>query len=298
VSGKGTNYSFQELPEEKKQELLARARKKVSYTQAREDKDRARKRRLKEGILKSRLSFEEIWQAIGHEGGINIGDGWCRIFTLTKYGLLQVNCTTRLEEKWLTPLSKEARDVKEMTSWPRGNLPKGNPWKMPHFTRAAVCLPTWHKELGQFEISLDGPIYKAPNLSPLAKARKARKRAEGKFPGGRAPSTCTFFFYPELIEDHVVEGYWTPKRQMQGRPWQRGDPSITTPTKRIPSFFQPDEYDLGVLAKALSGEVDVLSAKTHLIRRHVRERPTVVSLDVRHTIEFWLKAMDLPAYDK
>ncbi len=291
-------FLFKGLSDEAQAALIRKQKSKVSFTQADYDKERAEKDALKRGVLKSKESFDRIWREMAGEPVNDLGDGWCRIFTLNRFGLLQVNCTVRLEEEWLGPLSKNVRDFKDMTQWPEGSLPKSNPWKQPHYHMCVLALPIWHEDIKQFSISFGGPVYKEPVMSPLARTRQEKKRREGKLkrPSGTEFSTLTYYFGPELVKDEHHEDMWTLRKQKASVPWKRGDPVVRKPKIRVPSFFQPDEYDMRMLRQATNGEVTVIQAKTNLICRYRREKPHVLAMDVKIMVEFWLRACDLPDY--
>lgn len=259
-------FLWEELDAKEKAKALAKDAGRVKHTEAREKQATAHKENIKHARVRPHLSFENIWREMSDEGGINLRDGWCRIFTLNRFGILQVNCAVRLEEKWLAPLSKEARDKKEMTVWPRGNLPKSNPWKSPHFTRTVVALPVWHEGIKQLSIAFD--------------------------------ENLTYYFSKEIEADPMMEGMWTPRHQALGRPWKKSDGVKRVARKRASSFFQPTNYDLEMLAKVQQRMYTALQVKTHLIRKHRRERPDLIPMDVKETIEFWLEAFSLDPHNK
>ena len=239
-------------------------------------------------------TLRSIQLDVSGEGGINIGDGWARIFTLSRYGLLQVCVTTRIEEEWLKGISQDFRRIEDMSIWPEGTLPRSNPWKEPHFHKVAVCKPIWHEDIGQFQISLDGPIFTEPVMSKQAKARRLRKRMEGKRPKLKQEwSTLTYFFYPEIVEDKTTPGFWTPKRQKQGIPWKRGDRTIKRAKVRVPEFFPSDEYDLRWMQDTLDAKVTAAQCRQHLMHRHHAERPQMLVDDINVMVTFWMTSIGI-----
>ena len=285
MAHKDAAHSFFAQPKEVQESLLAKARSKISFSQEMEDLDRLKKSRLRLNTVRAKESHEEIWNEIAGEGGINLGDGWCRIFTLNKYGLLQVYCLTRLEEEWLQELSKDAKSIKDMSVWPQGTL-KGNPWREPHFHSVVVALPVWNEEIQQFSISFDGEVYVEPTMSEAARARRLKKRMAGvKSKVQKQFSTLTYYFGREIIKDIRLPGYWTPRKQMQARPWKQGDRIIRSPKVKVPAFFQPDDHDLLII----HSDEGLPAKKVRLVRRHLSERVDLPTQEVKEVIEYWLK---------
>jgi hypothetical protein len=245
-------------------------------------------------------SLRTIQLALAGEGGIDLGDGWARIFTLNRFGLLQVCVTTRIEEEWLRGLSADYRSIKDMSIWPEGTLPKANPWKVPHFHKVSVCKPIWHEDIGQFQVSLDGDIFmEDPNMSEQARQRKLKRRASGRKPKGKREwSTLTYFFHPELCEDKHTPGFWTPRRQRQGIPWKRGDRVVRDVKAKVREFHSSDEYDLRWLRDARDGIITTMQCKTHLCCRHNQERPQMLVDDIKYMVEFWMEAIGLEPHKK
>jgi hypothetical protein len=287
MSHKDAANSFFAQPQEIQDALLSKARSKTFRTDGEEAIDRARRLRLRLGGVSSQESYEEIWKEMSGEGGIDLGDGWCRIFTLNKYGLLQVNCATRYAEEWLSDLVREGKSLKDMSMWPQGHGGlKANPWRIPFFHKVVCAKPVWHEELQQFSVALDGEVYVEPPMSEAARARRLKKRQQGaRSKAQRRVVSLTWYFGREIIKDRRMPGYWTPRKQMQARPWKRGDRIISNPKERVPAFFSPDEHDLLIL----HSEESVPAKKGRLIRRHTSERTELLPGDIKEVIEYWLK---------
>ena len=240
-------------------------------------------------------TLRAIQMDLSGEGGIDIGDGWARIFTLSRFGMLQVCVTTRIEEEWLKGISADFRRIEDMSIWPEGTLPKSNPWKEPHFHKVAACKPIWHEDIGQFQISLDGPIFTEPIMSEQAKARRLKKRMEGRRPKGKQTwSTLTYFFYPEIVEDMHTPGFWTPRRQKQGIPWKQGDRIVKRSKVRVPEFYPSDAWDLRLMQETLDGQRTGAQCRQALILRHHQERPQMLVDDIKVMVTFWMTSIGLP----
>ena len=218
----------------------------------------ARCKRARLNLLRPTTMNEEVWAEAFGEGGFNLHDGWARVFAITKFGYLYVFKRIRLEEEWLAPLPQEIKSLMELTKWPRGNLKRSNPWRVPFFMRMVVAAPRWDKQQEQWEV-----IFKDnPSLS--------------------------FWFKDEFIKAPDLSGWLIPRKQRRTFPWRQRDGIIKdVPIKKV---FVPNltEEDRRLL---LNGNASEVIRRLH--KRHAEDlkEKRICAMDIKESIDRLLEAI-------
>lgn len=143
-------------PPEVRAELLDQAKAKI----ARGDVDRVKKEMRWERLKRAQdpknrarpVASSSMLEDFHLGEGIQLDDGWLRLAITDKWGNLEIFNGTRYADDVLGRYCKEFNATKSSTSWPRGTLPKSNPWKDPFTTRAALVKVEWQVEEGQYRI--------------------------------------------------------------------------------------------------------------------------------------------------
>jgi len=211
-------------------------------------------------FFKASPNHEELQREAFGEGGVDILDGWARIFVVTRQGRLLIYRGVRFEEEWLAPVSDDLKTIKAASIWPRGMLPKANPWKMPWFVEVAVLKPEWQEDI---------------------------KQAKVTFPSN--PPT-TWYISPEVLRYPSITGYLVPRKQARSRPWKKEDGVIRFEEKKsfVPDF---NKEDYEILLKHGS------AGKAYVIRRHRRllwediKAKRVNIFQIKEAVETLLKSL-------
>jgi len=278
-------YLWEDLSEEKQKELLTKARVHNARHEERFLKERALLEAIRRRPAMGHENAEAYWSCLSGERVNDLKDGWCRIFALNKFGVLMFYGGTRIEEEWLGRISSDARGLKDTTKWPRGSLPKGNPWKNPHLIEVQVLKPSWHEEHQQFSVSFKYNLggFHRPRKLPPGDPRRRTERTN--------VLTTTWWFKDEFVKDPSGKELLIPRKQSKGVPWQRGGTVIRHHKEKLREVFNPDDYDFQKLMEVVRGEHGALAVKGHLIRKLRRQKPEAVAMEVKAAVEEWLEAI-------
>lgn len=283
-------FLFNELPEDKRDALLHKAK----FTRhpalvARAAKERANREAATRNRGHSRANEEDRWRHLTNEARVDLHDGWCRIFALNRFGVLSFVDGVRLEEEWLERVSSEVSATKAAAQWPRGLLPKSNPWKSAHFTKVAVLKPEWLEDIQQFRVAFkqraEGIVSHRRRFLRDPKKRSRQEKA--------TYIEVTYYFKNEIIEDPNNPGYLVPRKQSQGVPWKHGGKVIRGSRPTEDALWHPDDYDMDRLQEVLDGRRGALEVKTHLVRKLRRAHKDAVPFKVKECVELWLEALGI-----
>ena len=244
---------------------------------------RCKARRL--DLIKGNHLNEEVWAEVFGESNFHLEDGYARIYALSKTGILHIYKRVRLEEAWLKALCSEVNGFKALTQWPRGELPKGNPWKCTYFPQLVVAAPLFDMGLGQYKVVFPARRWEGPKptMEEMAKKyRRTRGKNLPKFEG------TTVYFEGGAFESEGMPGWMSPRRQVRSRPWVRGDGEQRPP--KPPKVWCPklNDEELDLLLE------DKCSFIRHLHRRFADDLKSkkLCVMDIKDMTEELLKSLE------
>jgi hypothetical protein len=174
-------------------------------------------------LLEPHILNDQVWEEALGEGGFDLRDGHARIFALDRFGKVHIFKRIRVEEKWVAPLVGEVSSFEDMTKLTRKVLSK-SPWKATYFQKVIVTVAFVDQASGQWCIKF--PFKKEPK-KPGAKRTFDTKILKGQIKPKAVPEhkelpTTSYFFADEFVKASELDGWITPRKQSQGRPWQNG----------------------------------------------------------------------------
>lgn len=221
-------------------------------------------------LLEPHLLNDQVWEEVFGEGGFDLRDNHARIFALDRFGKVHIYKRIRVGEEWLAPLIGEVSNFEDMTKLTRKMKVK-SPWRPTYFQKVVVTLAVWDKDSSQWVIRF--PFKKEPKL-PAAKRMFETAILNGKVkprvvPKEQSLPTTSYFFADEFIKASDLDGWITPRKQSQGRPWQTGMTIIEE--RKPPKVWVPQLTD-EEFALLASKREDAKSAVIRALnKRHNKE---------------------------
>lgn len=209
-------------------------------------------------LLRPHFLNNEVWEEALGEGGFDLEDGRARIFALDRFGKVHIYKRVRAGEAWLAPLITEVDNFKALAQLPR-RIKVKQPWRATYFTKVIVAVPTRDKETGQFVLV---------------------------FPG--KPST-SYYFKDEFVKGINLNGWITPRKQEQGRPWKQGGYVIKEAEK--PRIWVADLSNEEEKRLALNPVAEAPAIIRALHKRHkqdLKDRKLTI-LDIKEGVERLVK---------
>lgn len=174
-------------------------------------------------LLEPHLLNDQVWEEALGEGGFDLSDGHARIFALDRFGKVHIYKRIRVEEKWVAALVGEVSSFEDLTKLTRKVLSK-SPWRATYFQKVVVTVALRDQASGQWCIRI--PFKKESKIIG-AKRFFDSKILDGEikpkvFPEHKELPTTSYFFEDEFVKASQLDGWVTPRKQSQGRPWQNG----------------------------------------------------------------------------
>lgn len=243
-------------------------------------------------LLEPHILNDQVWEEVFGEGGFDLRDNRARIFALDRFGKVHIYKRIRVGEVWLAPLIGEVSSFKEMTQLSRKMKVK-SPWRSTYIQKVVVTTAQWDEDYHQWVIRF--PFKKEPKL-PAAKRMYETAILKGQvipkvFPKETTLPTTSYFFEDEFVKASDLDGWITPRKQNQGRPWGNGMNVIEE--RKPPKVWVPDLTDEEFRLLATNHEENKCAVIRALNKRHNAEVVAGIMspMDIKGAVEKLLEVL-------